>query len=100
MFLFLRTTVTIDEFTPSATIGPVPLTLELAAIGTVSTKVILLVSVLRLLGDVRVSVFTSSIVDLKDPIDTPLESDAEPWIRILALPETVNTGLMEATGLL
>ena len=92
--------VTDDDATPSATTGLLPAILELAATGTVSTKAMLAVRVLRLLGDVMVSVFTSSMVDLKDPIDKPLESEARPCVRVFALPDTANTGLIPETGLL
>ena len=78
LFLFLRTTETEAAADPSATIGPDAVMEEFAATTTVSTKFTLAVSVLRVEGEESEIVFTSSIVDLREAVDTPLELVADP----------------------
>ena len=73
---------------------------EFAATTVVSTKVTVAVMEAKLAGEEIPIVFTSSMLDLKAPVDTPLELLEAPWVMVLPEPDTVNTGLTLVTGLL
>ena len=60
LFLFLRTTDTVEAADPSATTGPEAVIDELAATAFRSMKLTLAVSVLSDAGDVRATVLISS----------------------------------------
>ena len=57
--------------------------------------------VLRLLsedGEEIPIVLTSSIVDLTEPVETPVEVLDDPWVTVFPLPETVKMGLIPDIG--
>ena len=78
LFLFFKTTDTVEDADPSATTGPEAVIDEFAATTTLSTKLIEALRVLSAEGEESEAVFTSSIVDLRDATDTPLELVADP----------------------
>jgi hypothetical protein len=67
--------VMVEAVVPSETTGPEPVICEVVPEGTPAVKVT--VPLLRLIGEVIESVFTSARFDDKEQIETPLASELE-----------------------
>lgn len=93
----LSVTVTVLVATPSATTGPVPVIVEVAATGEPATKVTL-PSVL-FTGDVMARVFISAVVEASVQVETPDASVTEQAEAVLLEPVALKLGVCPGAGL-
>ena len=93
LFLFLSVIVTVEVETPSATMFDVPVIDEFAAAAKVSTKTAFPVSVLKPVGLLTETVFISSKVDFKVPVDCPFKSDTLAAEIVFEVPVAAKVGV-------